>query len=69
MGHQSTTFEEEVQPANLLRHEGCAKFITSIKPKHLKIVSLNFENNLEIFFQSNISFIQAYNKIHRLFED
>ena len=54
MGLAPTTFELEVQPANPLRHKGCAKFVMSIKAKHVKTISAHSKNNLKIFFESNI---------------
>ena len=48
------TFELEVQRANRFRHEGFAKFATSIKANHLKITSLVSKNNLQIFFDIDI---------------
>ena len=54
MGLEPTTFELEVQRANPLRHEGFAKFATSIKANHLKIISLVSKNNLQIFFEIHI---------------
>ena len=52
MGLEPTTFELVFQPANPLRHKGCAKFANSIKAKHLKTISAHSENNLQIFFES-----------------
>ena len=54
MGVEPTTFELDIQPANPLRHKGCAKFPMSIKAKHLKTTSAHSKNNLQIFFESNI---------------
>ena len=52
MGLEPRTFELEFQPANPLRHKGCAKFAKSIKAKDLKTISAHFKNNLQIFFES-----------------
>ena len=60
MGLEPTTFELEVQRANPLRHEGFAKFAMSIKANHLKIISLVSKNNLQIFFEIHIWFLQCW---------
>ena len=54
MGLEPTTFELKLQRANPLRDEGFAKFPTSIKANHLKIISLVSKNNLQIFFEIHI---------------
>ena len=56
---EPTTFELEFQPANPLRHKGCAKFAKSIKAKDLKTISAHFKNNLQIFFESKSWFLEG----------
>ena len=55
---EPTTFDLVVQRRYPLRHGGSATMVTSVEANHIKIVSPHSQNNIKIFFEINIYFLE-----------